>query len=149
MSGKLLEKALTKATQGSRNETGLWLACQLRDDGYSEAEAESVMLDYASRVRGNSTKSYTKAEAIATLKSAFSKPPRANGIGEDTTIGQGCYSVTPPKKQGNLASKKGKETVTVPANNTVTHNFPDGFSSHWIRVQVNKEYTATVWFIYE
>jgi len=41
------------------------------------------------------------------------------------------------------------KTVLVPANKTVTYNFPDGFSSHWIRIRVNKECTATAWFIYE
>jgi putative DNA primase/helicase len=42
MSSNLLDKALRKAIQGSRNETGLWLACQLRDSGYTEGEAESI-----------------------------------------------------------------------------------------------------------
>ena len=53
MTANLLGKALNRATQGNRNETGLWLACQLRDNGSTEAEAEVVMLDYASRVQGN------------------------------------------------------------------------------------------------
>jgi len=39
MTDSLLDKALSKATQGSRNDTGLWLVCQLRDSGYTEAEA--------------------------------------------------------------------------------------------------------------
>jgi len=93
MSDKLLEKALTKATQGSRNETGLWLACQLRDKGYSKVEAEGIILNYASRVRGNSTKPYTEAEAIATLKSVFNRPPRAKNIGGYTTSGKDCEPV--------------------------------------------------------
>lgn len=63
MSANLLEKALGKATQGSRNDAGLWLACQLRDSGYTEAEAEGVILEYASRVHGNGTEPYTRAEA--------------------------------------------------------------------------------------
>lgn len=45
MTDDLLNKALGKATQGNRNETGFWLACQLRDNGYSEGEAEGIMLD--------------------------------------------------------------------------------------------------------
>lgn len=81
MSANLLDKALTKATEGNRNETGLWLACQLRDNGYAEAEAEGVMLDYARRVHGNSSEPYARREAIATLKSAYGRPARAKGVG--------------------------------------------------------------------
>ena len=99
MSANLLDKALGKAAQGSRNETGLWLACQLRDSGCTEAEAEDVMLDYANRVHGNGTEPYTRAEAIATLKSAFSKPARAKGIGGDSNNGRPCQPVNPPLKQ--------------------------------------------------
>ncbi|MFC1902349.1 hypothetical protein ACFLX3_05450 [Chloroflexota bacterium] len=120
MTVTLLDKALNKAAQGNRNETGLWLACQLRDSGSTEVEAEVVMLNYASQVSGNGTEPYTRAESIATLKSAYSKPPRAKGIRKDTTIGQGCYSVTPPKKQGNIATKTNQTTVTPPALQSVT-----------------------------
>ena len=99
MSGKLLDKALDKATQGSRNETGLWLACQLRDSGYTEAEAAGVMLDYTNRVHGNGTEPYTRAEAIATLKSAFSKPARARVVGRDSNNGKPCQPVNGSQKQ--------------------------------------------------
>ncbi len=107
-----LATALSKSRQGNRNETGFWLACKLRDNGYTETEAEGIMLDYAGQVSGNGTKPYTRTEALESLKSAFSKPPRAKSIRWDTTIGQGRYSVTPPKKQGNLASKTNQTTVT-------------------------------------
>lgn len=65
MIDSLLDRALSKATQGNRNETGLWLGCQLRDSGYTGAEAEGVMLDYASGVDRNGTEPYTRAEAGA------------------------------------------------------------------------------------
>ncbi len=120
MTVSLLDKALSRAAQGNRNQTGLWLACQLRDNGYTEGEAEGVMLDYASQVHGNGTEPYTRLEAISTLKSAFSKPARAKGIGGDTTIGQDRYSVTLSKKQGNLASIKNPNTVTPLALQPVT-----------------------------
>ena len=99
MSANLLEKALGKATQGSRNDTGLWLACQLRDSGYTEAEAEGVILEYASRVHGNGTEPYTRAEAIATLKSAFSKPARAKGMRGDSNNGIPCQRANGMPKQ--------------------------------------------------
>lgn len=99
MIDSLLDKALSKATQGNRNETGLWLGCQLRDSGYTEAEAEDVMLDYASGVDRNGTEPYTRAEAIATLKSVFSKPARAKGIRGDSNDGKPCQPVNGMPKQ--------------------------------------------------
>lgn len=73
--GHWLSQALQQAHEGNRNETGLWLACQLRDDGVSQAAAERTMLHYAAGCpAGNSA--YTDREALATLKSAYSSPPR-------------------------------------------------------------------------
>lgn len=97
--GGLLDTALSKAKQGNRNETGLWLACQLRDSGYTEAETKNVMLDYASQVHGDGADPYTRAEAMATLKSAFSKPARAKGIGGDSNVGKPCQPVNGTAKQ--------------------------------------------------
>ena len=39
--------------------------------------------------------------------------------------------------------------INVPANQTVTHQFPDGFSAHWVRVISDNDCTATAWFVYE
>ncbi len=94
----LLDNAVRKAAKGNRNETGFWLACQLRDNGYTETEAEGVVLDYASQVSGNGTKPYTRTEALESLKSAYSKPPRAKGIGGGTTVGKACEPVNIPLK---------------------------------------------------
>lgn len=44
-----LDKALARASEGNRNETGLWLACQLRDSGVSASDTEAVMRQYAAR----------------------------------------------------------------------------------------------------
>jgi len=99
MSSKPLDKALRKAIQGSRNRTGLWLACQLRDSRYSETEAEPVMIEYASRVHGNGTHPYTRAEAIATLKIAFGRPARGKGMGGDSNNGKPCQPVNGMPKQ--------------------------------------------------
>jgi hypothetical protein len=35
----LIERALKQVPAGGRNNTGFWLACQLRDNGHSEGEA--------------------------------------------------------------------------------------------------------------
>ncbi len=68
-----LNKALALAAPGCRNESGLWLACQLRDAGLSQAEAEAVMADYAARVPGNG---YTEREALASCNQAYQRPAR-------------------------------------------------------------------------
>src|SRR5579862_1915370 len=68
-----LDKALAVAMEGNRNNTGFWLACQLRDDGVSEHEAELTLDEYARVVPGTS---YSIQEALASVKAAYSRPPR-------------------------------------------------------------------------
>jgi len=70
-----LQKALERAHVGSRNDTGLWLACQLRDAGMREGEAEGIMQAYAIQSPGGD-RSYTEAEALASLRQAYKTPAR-------------------------------------------------------------------------
>ncbi len=72
---KWLIQALGQATEGNRNVIGFSLACQLRDDGLPEAKARSIILAYADRLPPGQTP-YTHREALASLKSAYSRPPR-------------------------------------------------------------------------
>jgi hypothetical protein len=72
---KWLAQALQEASEGNRNLTGFHLACQLRDDGIAEAEAVEIMLDYAKHVPQGKTP-YTVKEALASLRSAYRRPPR-------------------------------------------------------------------------
>lgn len=75
----LLEKYIGQSYNG-RNDAGFNLACQLRDNGYSYQSAEVVMKEYANRVSNLNTKGhiepYTINDAIKSLKSAYSQPPR-------------------------------------------------------------------------
>lgn len=75
----LLARALGDLSEG-RNVRALWLACQLRDNGYSEMEAEPVLLDFAAHCPGTSAKgkqeAFTEREALSCLRSAFSRPSR-------------------------------------------------------------------------
>jgi hypothetical protein len=59
---------LSRASIGNRNESGFGLACQLRDSGLSEAEAEQVMSAFAAGVPGDG---YSEREARASLRQAF------------------------------------------------------------------------------
>jgi len=72
---KWLQEALSKAREGNRNSVGFWLACQLRDDQISEAEARSILLTYAN-LAPSGKEPYTSKEAIASVRSAYSRPPR-------------------------------------------------------------------------
>lgn len=70
-----LGKALAKTEPGQRNNTGHWLACQLRDNRVPLYEAEFLMIEYAERCPRGEVE-YTKTEAIATVRSMYSSAPR-------------------------------------------------------------------------
>lgn len=81
LSRELLTRALTRAHAGlGRNETGFWLACQLRDNAFDPASARDVMLRYAEQVPDLNSKgqpeSYTPAEALHSLTEAHKRLPR-------------------------------------------------------------------------
>lgn len=71
----LITEALGKIGQlGGRNNAGVWLACQIRDEGYSQSEAERIMGDYQASVPDPA--SYYLHEAISSVEQAYKKPPR-------------------------------------------------------------------------
>ncbi len=72
---KWLSAALEKAREGNRNAVGFWLACQLRDDQIPESQARSMLLTYANLLPTGRAQ-YTSKEAIASVRSAYKRPPR-------------------------------------------------------------------------
>lgn len=40
------------------------------------------------------------------------------------------------------------ETFKLDAGQTLSHEFPKGFSAYWVRARSNKAITATAWFTY-
>jgi Bifunctional DNA primase/polymerase, N-terminal len=72
---KWLTQALGRANEGNRNQVGFQLACQLRDDGISEATARDILLAYVQQVPAGKT-AYTEREALVSVRSAYSRPPR-------------------------------------------------------------------------
>jgi hypothetical protein len=70
---KWLDEALGRASVGVRNETGFWLACQLRDDGLRYEQAEPLVIAYADGVPGAG---YTQDDALRSLAQAYSRPAR-------------------------------------------------------------------------
>jgi len=73
---RILQQAVDQAHEGNRNDTGMWLACQLRDNGLSETEAEPFLQRFATQVKNNGAEPYDESEALASLRQAFSKPAR-------------------------------------------------------------------------
>jgi len=41
------------------------------------------------------------------------------------------------------------QTIEVPPGKTVTHEFPEAFSAHWVRVRCDAKCRATAWFVYD
>jgi hypothetical protein len=41
------------------------------------------------------------------------------------------------------------KSIEVPAGETVTHEFPEGYCTHWVRVKADRDCTATAMFTYE
>lgn len=71
----LLQRAIEQAP-GGRNNAGLWLACQLRDNAYSQMDAERIVASYAASVGNTGSHAYTEQEAVKTLRSAYGRSAR-------------------------------------------------------------------------
>lgn len=78
-----LDKAVFKATAGSRNNTGFWLATQLRDAGVPIDIAATTMQRYVDRVHDMGNPPYTWSEASASLTSAYKTSPRERALSRD------------------------------------------------------------------
>ncbi|MFH1031093.1 MAG: phage/plasmid primase, P4 family [Chloroflexota bacterium] len=91
---RLLADAIANAHPGERNETGLWLACQLRDNKISRADCEPIMRSYAAAVANLGGDPYHESEAMASLDQAFQREPREPWPeGTGITGGDGRYII--------------------------------------------------------
>jgi DNA-binding transcriptional ArsR family regulator len=68
---QLLNEAIRRGLPGNRNNTGFWLARQLRDTGYTIDTARTVMLEYQAAVENTDDNPYTLDEAKDSLNSAY------------------------------------------------------------------------------
>lgn len=74
---RILDWSLRRVKRGvGRNETGLALACQLRDNGFSLEKAREVMALFQQKVVGLGDHQYDLDEAEHSLRQAFRKPAR-------------------------------------------------------------------------
>lgn len=76
----LIRKAIERARAVGRNNAGFGLATQARDNGFSEAEAISMMDEYRRSTSDKNAKGqaepYTADEAGKSVESAYSRKPR-------------------------------------------------------------------------
>lgn len=106
--GRWVDRALERTSAGARNATGFWLACQLRDNGAIEADAERAMREYAARVPSGDH-AYTEGEALASLKEAYASARRAPAQAQE------CIDIvtsTPDVAHVETAKLPGPEIVT-------------------------------------
>jgi len=83
---------------GGRNNTGMWLACQMRDNGYSDEDTRMALLQFRSRAPITNSKGeqegYSLAEIDATIKSIFGTPKRdswnwhSRPFSKENTVGE-------------------------------------------------------------
>jgi putative DNA primase/helicase len=72
-----LRQAVAKVEAGAgRNNTGFWLAGQLRDDGVDQQAASQVLQQYVATVGSRGTHPFTEREALASLEQAYAREPR-------------------------------------------------------------------------
>lgn len=77
---RLLEEGVKRIeTEGGRNNAGVWLACQCRDNGFSRKETLELAAEWLEAANQNNTgnETYTKQEFIASVRQAFKRPARA------------------------------------------------------------------------
>lgn len=76
----LLDAAIRRVKAGDpRNQTGLWLATQLRDAGHTQPQTSAQLSAFQKAVTNLRPHPYTPDEARATAQSAYTRPPRAPG----------------------------------------------------------------------
>jgi hypothetical protein len=99
----LIDRALELARHG-RNDSGFWLACQFRDNGYGLAEAQALAIrGYLPRVRRTNTRGkvepYTERELKASFKEAYSRSARDPWKTQDPLPHEDSGLAMPPTKQ--------------------------------------------------
>lgn len=73
----MVRDAVARSAESGRNNEGLRLACNLRDGGCGRGEAEDAMMEFQRSVANAKPDPYSADEALASLRSAFARPPRA------------------------------------------------------------------------
>ena len=107
LADRILQEALNRAQPGNRNETGLWLVCQLRDNGLNQTEAEAVILRYVAQLDGTGSEPYTESEALSSLEQAFTRPAREPWHAPTAAQATGVFNLTDMGNAERLAKYYG------------------------------------------
>jgi hypothetical protein len=129
-----------------RNDNGFGLGCQLRDNGYSQNEARAFLLEYQSSVH-QIGHAYTVKEALATLRSVYSRPPR-EPWGHRTTAALSGGSATKVPPTGGTSppanTAAGRDEARPDPGDEGKDKHPAGFSNYFIEVVVRNDRTVPV-----
>ena len=110
----LITEALKRAPVDGRNHAGMWLALQLRDNGFSEADANSILQSYAGRVSSHNLQGqrdpYRSSEWRASVRQAYSRPARA-----PIERGHGRPTAPPPPELTSPAASPAAPPPDTPA----------------------------------
>ena len=116
----LLARALHLLQQEGkgRNNTGFWLACQLRDNGYTLDVTRNVLRTYVEQVPRENTKGvrepYTLEEAFASVTSAFREAPRSPWVPTSTAAsGKGGNGSDAPPTTATCEDPQGLPDIIV------------------------------------
>jgi hypothetical protein len=115
-SAEQLVRMALERVGGGRNNTGTWLACQLRDNGYSSEDARAAMRQFrggapATNSKGE-TEEYTDNEIDATIKSIFGTPKRESWSRRPTAANASDVDCTHPYRErhgGIIRLKAGRD----------------------------------------
>lgn len=91
---ELLERALARAADDGRNNAGLWLACQARDNEFNSSESRALLELYQSQVPQDGDP-YTLEEALHSLEQAYATAPREPWEKPGREIVLGDPTITP------------------------------------------------------
>jgi hypothetical protein len=103
-----LDKAVGNASEGNRHNTGMYLACQLRDNRIDYTEAEEVMIKYQSMVP-EGDRPYPLTEALATLESIYKDTPREPSYQKRINPGGNHNNIDKTSKADDLMTTEQKE----------------------------------------
>jgi predicted P-loop ATPase len=153
---RLIRSALDRMAKEGRNNAGFWLAGQLRDNGFSESEAESTMRSYRGYCPSVNAKGqpepYAESEMLASLREAFKRPARdpwtpknAGPIPNNGSASMGEPPAAPPPdidpdwELKLIVSDKGKRLPILANAVIVLENHPD-----WAGVMAYNEFSLCV-----
>jgi Bifunctional DNA primase/polymerase, N-terminal len=104
-----LDRALARVPAYGRNNSGLWLACQLRDDRIPQETAQGLLLEFAALVSKQGAHVYTEREALASLQQAYRRNARGAAVNASrpSSLHRGKGATSSPSFNERMRSRFG------------------------------------------